>query len=932
MRVLNRLHGERAALFVGGAIFVAGFGAMNLFWFFGAWRRDVPGLWDYRSATVGDGLLLPVAAAILIGAGNRLPQAPQERPFIGGTAVVGAICGTVLQVAWLQDPHPQLNWTIPQSHVFNAPGWYHAGFLVAASGFFAGAMMRVLWRARQAERTGVNLVTWLDHPATAVLVGCLIGFFGLAARDGMPSLDTRATVSSLATVGLAMTVLALLARWGFGRALIQAWKVLVTGLLLAIVLWTIPWRGQQLTKFRPAALLVIALLILPIIVQFWAWYRPYWRLHALICGGLLANGVNLSLLVAPVTRQELAVSMIPILLAIVAVGFTLDIVAGGEGPDPEARILASALAVPCALLLIAAWLRRNPTIQIDSDIVESVFGFAFVAVLVVLGKLRYQRMLTDEEHVTPGRPLEASFWATWSTLICVFTAAVAALILVIAERETETGIDVSHAASSPFHSTMAIGAFIAASFSFIAVGYARPQQERPSLIRITPHQPPLGSVPRLAPPAIWSAGWQRLRRLAPGADAVGHPYDVDGEPDLHLTPAARPWAFAAALVWLLWPLVAWQTAHGQQVSHLGPDHFRLVIFGIAAVTAVWFAINTTLSLVANIGYDEFFRFGAVEWILAIVGGLAMASSVVWLLAIDVWAGGRPAALLSVAASTVIVTVGSTLVVTGCGIALARSASRQAGAAPHYLDLHHPATNTCQDNFLHGFLLAFAVVVLLLTYRLTDAGIAAWLGILLAVFPLVTAFGSQLFFTRGVYDQHLENELLRGYDHPEVFETRVVGGRHMAQMLNRERMRRVRERAVWINQAALALCPPVLIWSKLNGLVRWYLRWVGQGGEPDPLGIQWESHAMAMLSELRTWKARQPPKPDLAQTTTDSLDQQLVWLRSYLLDRIFPSEITLEFPTNSPAADREPLPQLSAGVAEAVTPTSGETATVPTGLP
>ena len=63
---------------VGAALLVlaSGFGALLAFWLGGPHPAALPGLFDFTSATWGDGLLLPVMTGLLGYAVRTLPAAP----------------------------------------------------------------------------------------------------------------------------------------------------------------------------------------------------------------------------------------------------------------------------------------------------------------------------------------------------------------------------------------------------------------------------------------------------------------------------------------------------------------------------------------------------------------------------------------------------------------------------------------------------------------------------------------------------------------------------------------------------------------------------------------------------------------------------------------------------------------------------------------
>jgi MFS family permease len=234
--------GDRQAILAGAGIFAAGFGTINLLWWLGTWPTDLPGLWTYRSATIGDGVLLPVAAAMLVAAGARLPPAPHEPSAVAIASVLGAAVGAVVVLLWLFTPDPQLNWQQSVPHQFNVAGWYHAGFLVLASGFFAGAAMRLLWRARAQRATHLEQVEAMLHsPAAVILLVCGLGFAGLLALDCAPA---RTTTSILALAGTILAGSALVTGvlvWSFGRVVLRIWRRPVLGALLAVGLCLLTW-------------------------------------------------------------------------------------------------------------------------------------------------------------------------------------------------------------------------------------------------------------------------------------------------------------------------------------------------------------------------------------------------------------------------------------------------------------------------------------------------------------------------------------------------------------------------------------------------------------------------------------------------------------------------------------------------------------------
>jgi hypothetical protein len=205
---------------------------MNLFWWLGEWRRDVPGHWDYRTGTIGDGVLLPLAAGLLVAAGDRLPRAPGESAVTAGAGTIGAGVGATVQLLWLRNPDSRLSWTMPAPHTLNAPGIYHAALLTAGGGFFSAITVRAAWRARACRATHpLQVEAMLRDPAAAVLVACIVGFAGLVVLDFPPTAGTlsKTAAAGAVTAGTALSIGLLV--WSFGRGVARGWRCLSTGFL-----------------------------------------------------------------------------------------------------------------------------------------------------------------------------------------------------------------------------------------------------------------------------------------------------------------------------------------------------------------------------------------------------------------------------------------------------------------------------------------------------------------------------------------------------------------------------------------------------------------------------------------------------------------------------------------------------------------------------
>lgn len=233
----TRQPGVRSGGLAGLAVFVAGFGVLNLFWWFGDWQRGLPGLWDYRSATIGDGLLLPIAAAILTTAGTRLPRASNEVIVIGGAGALGSCGGVVVITLWVLDHDPAPNWSQPAPHVLSAAGIYHAVFLIIVSGFFAACAMRVLWRARWWRMTHpLEVGKMVRSPAASLLIGCVLGFVGLVMLDSYPTLDKGTSITATGAVLVVSFLVVASLMWSFGNEIVRAWPSIVLGVIVSGVI------------------------------------------------------------------------------------------------------------------------------------------------------------------------------------------------------------------------------------------------------------------------------------------------------------------------------------------------------------------------------------------------------------------------------------------------------------------------------------------------------------------------------------------------------------------------------------------------------------------------------------------------------------------------------------------------------------------------
>jgi hypothetical protein len=230
---LSHVHPIALALGCAAAVLLGGYGALLWFWRSGTYPAGVPGLFAYRSATWGDGLLLPLLALCLC---LLIAGLPGQREGFGRwltvlAVVVGAGAGGLVIFTWLADQSPALNWTMPEPHSFNAPGAWHAGFLVTASGLFAGLWIQLVRRLRSAGKRQASAC--LRSPAAAGAVAGTTGYAWLATADSARVAGTAAGRGSLVALGLAAALL-IASLVGAARASVRAtMSSVLTGVLLA---------------------------------------------------------------------------------------------------------------------------------------------------------------------------------------------------------------------------------------------------------------------------------------------------------------------------------------------------------------------------------------------------------------------------------------------------------------------------------------------------------------------------------------------------------------------------------------------------------------------------------------------------------------------------------------------------------------------------
>jgi hypothetical protein len=209
---------RRWAIASAAAVLVSGFLVLNVLFKLGLGQPNLAGLYTFRSATVGDGVLLPLLAYSLVRSCGLTSGWNRTQRQVATLVMLGsAVVGVALQIQLIANPHPRLNWTLPAPHTLNLPGWYHAAFLVAACGFFGGVAALVLLRIREEADSRLEAVVARVRSTGAVgVLAPAIAFAGLLAEDNAPASrpEVLLPIAAVATVGL---LFLLVLCWAAGR-------------------------------------------------------------------------------------------------------------------------------------------------------------------------------------------------------------------------------------------------------------------------------------------------------------------------------------------------------------------------------------------------------------------------------------------------------------------------------------------------------------------------------------------------------------------------------------------------------------------------------------------------------------------------------------------------------------------------------------------
>ena len=255
-------HGATAAC----TVFAFGFLALNMFYFLGYGRTRLPGLYTFRAATIGDGILLPLLAYSLLQSVDlgRLRKSRLQAGFAAAGGILGVVVGAGIEVYDLSSPTAPLDWTFPAPHRYNFPGWYHTLFLVLAAGFYGATLALALVQLReQARRDSAGAIGRLRSVGVLGALFPGLAFVCLLEEDDLTAYPHLFVIVVATMIGMGI-VLAGLLIWACGTRNIRwcAFAVIASMLpALALSGFVVPGQGVRPASIAIAGVVGLAALV-----------------------------------------------------------------------------------------------------------------------------------------------------------------------------------------------------------------------------------------------------------------------------------------------------------------------------------------------------------------------------------------------------------------------------------------------------------------------------------------------------------------------------------------------------------------------------------------------------------------------------------------------------------------------------------------------
>lgn len=836
-----------SGLLAGSCVLVSGFGAFCFFWAFGNWPGNVPGLWEYRSATIGDAVLLPLTIGLLVAAGSGSPRTRYRDMLLWASAIFGTIIGAGIQLAWLLDPSPQLNWGVPSPGHFNVAGIYHAVFFTAICGVLSGLTVRLLIRLRSLRDTSPReLRRLLESPYAALLVACSAGFVGLVVLDGqgLERYGAQRNVTSLSASISALVAIILLATLvvaSLGTATLSMKRAFSWGAVLAGSLILTSWRPRHyLDGLHSEEWAVLTAFSVLFAFQLWAWrdtnentgrLTPIgtgdagWtkggqepqvirrKRRARVNSGQSTNdpfGKSAFWWVAAATAVLIATagagfglrtaSHAPLLAMLVAaaswafirilliaptaiLGLRQHILTSTGEADRIATLLSTAFLLPLSLLMLARWLGGGGTASWHEEATSPVVGAA-LTVLGFLGLWRYNWLFKQDIDLGPGRQSEKNAWATHTTMLGLFFATLIGIFGVL--REASPLISIDPRGAHVIHDSPKLAVAGAIALGVVLFG------------------------------ALTAKRTLHSRELEPSFHGA--------HVELRAVPSGL--TVIALVLWASAPWILMLLDGGIRLrSTIFPNAWweaTSIVFVLLA--SGWNGYISANSITANIAEIEFLRLSLRARVVAAVAGLATASTALWVFVQGAWSAPGLARIDSLAFATSIVAIGNFAILSATALVFERSWPRVNGSFP-FMALHHPATNVANDHLMQTAYLFIALTTSYLGWRALFDPLRGTGDVVVALAAILLPFTVARVFVAALAhgaEEHIFNEGKRlNEGKAEAILNRAGRDPQIAQRLNSERLDRIRFRFNRIQfwSKFLALYVP----AALTSVAHWMLR-------------------------------------------------------------------------------------------------------------
>lgn len=221
--IQERLTSAKISAAAALALLLGGFVAMNIFWFSDEHDPNLLGLYDFKSATYGDAVALPLLLFLLVRLGQwQVKRTLRRNLLLAICGILGICAGVISQWMWLQDDDIILNWTLPQAGQFNAAGYYHAAFLALTVGLFMVVSVQAFVASRDHLKSDLPRIP-IEYPLCIIVIPLF---------PTLHAIDFHSPESSVSSVVFGVAPLCLLP---FLLVALVAWKWRIRGFLVATI-------------------------------------------------------------------------------------------------------------------------------------------------------------------------------------------------------------------------------------------------------------------------------------------------------------------------------------------------------------------------------------------------------------------------------------------------------------------------------------------------------------------------------------------------------------------------------------------------------------------------------------------------------------------------------------------------------------------------